>query len=174
MRANRVWLASLAVALLACGSGGGAGVGGNADASGSLEGSVDADGGGKSDDAALVDGSADAEGANEASPDADDGAAPCTGMPQSLNGSCTVFVDPDAAASALLLCIEYTGPDPSLLLTCADLMGTSSTGPCPTTALLGRCLQQCGAPDETVGYDYVASAAAYRQSCESGGGIFLP
>jgi hypothetical protein len=193
MRANLVWLAFLTVGLWGCGSGGpgeagDAGGGENLDGGG-LEGSADAADGGVNDATGSADGSSDAghadagvaDGASSdgASSDAGtsdegDGAAPCTGMPQSLKGSCAVPLDPDAATSTLLDCIEYTGADPSLLLTCADLMGTSSTSPCPTAGLFGRCLQQCGTANETVGYDYLFSAAAYRQSCESGGGVFLP
>lgn len=186
MRANCGWLAFLAVVLSACGSGGLGDLGdaGSVDGGGGFEGSLDATDGGVKDAVGSMDQSSDAgpadagvvDGASSdaATSDAGDEGAPCTGMPQSLKGSCTVPLDPDAATSSPLDCIEYTGSDPSLLLTCADLMGSSSASPCPTAGLFGRCLQQCGTPSETVGYDYLFSAAAYRQSCESGGGVFLP
>jgi hypothetical protein len=173
MRANRIRLIFLAATLLACGSGD-AGSGGSPEASPGLEGSADVTEAGLNDAAASGDGGAEAGPADGASSDAGDGAAPCTGVPQSRKGSCLWAQD----AGPPLLCIEFTGTltdynaDDCTLLS-PDALYSTTQG-CPTAALLGRCLQQCGAPDETVGYDYVASAAGYQQSCESGGGIFLP
>lgn len=192
MRTNG--LLALLFTAAACGS---AGAGG--DDSGAGSGAANGDGGdhdaGPQADAREAAVSADAGSASDAteassaSDAADDGqlgdadsAAPCTGTPQPIQATCIADLTDSGSLSNPTYCFEFTGSTfatPGESMADCDLLGgVLTTQPCPTAGVVGKCIDSCGQPSETVLYAYASTcnctAASLQQSCIMNGDYFLP